>query len=77
VTARTDHRLADVHAARADPARTLAAAVVIVALADAGDTERPWRRADAVGWLTQGQGAGWCSALGADELLADALREAS
>jgi hypothetical protein len=70
---RTEHRLNDARTSRADPAQALAAAVVIVALADAGDTERPWRRADAVGWLTQGAGVKWCSLLGADELLADAL----
>jgi hypothetical protein len=72
---RYEHRLNGARLSGLDPALTLAASVMIVAVADARDFDYPARQADAVGWLTQGAGRHWCEMLGADELLADALAE--
>ena len=68
----TDQRLNAVRTDTADPAMRLAAAALVVALADARDGY-PAQRAEALAWLTTGRGARWASLLGGDDVLADAL----
>ena len=71
----TDQRLNAVRTDRADPALKLAAAAIVVALADAKGGH-PAQRAEAVRWLTPGStGAHWAASLGGADALADALAE--
>lgn len=70
-TPRYDQRLNAVRYAKADPAQALAAACLVVALADARDPDEPARRAEAAGWLSDGQeGQRWALLLGAEDVLA-------
>jgi hypothetical protein len=68
---RYEHRLNAARLSGLDPALTLAASVMIVAVADARDFDFPARQADAVGWLRRrravvcvagrGRAAGGCA----------------
>ena len=73
---RYEHRLNAARLSGLDPALTLAASVMIVAVADARDGDYPARQADAVRWLSEGGiGRQWCELLGGADVLADALAE--
>lgn len=68
---RYDQGLNAVRYSRADPAAAIAAATLVVALADARNGSPGAKQ-----WLSEGgAGARWAEMLGADELLADVLAE--